>query len=273
MFKLRSIAARLILAISLTVAVACAILGGFSISQQRALTRLALDQQLKLQYDSVIERSTTRSCCAGDLSRHRRVAAGRRCHRQVTGCLGKLLASLGPVKAQGIPLISSGGPAVSFYRIQREAFCDDASPGARPWWNRSRPASRSSASNPARGPCDLRHDPIMRDGKTLANVDVGAAFARSSSTAKQRFGIDLAVHSFTPSFRRCHRPSATPGRDPDELKGVMNGAPLLRDATLTAMRSSFISAIRNYAGRRSPCSRSSRTPRTMKPPPRARSAI
>src|ERR1700758_5368346 len=54
MFKLRSIAARLILAISLTVAVACAILGGFSTSQQRTLTRLALDQQLKLQYDSVI---------------------------------------------------------------------------------------------------------------------------------------------------------------------------------------------------------------------------
>ena len=46
--------ARLILAISLTVAVACAISRDFSISQQRALTRLALDQQLKLQYDSVI---------------------------------------------------------------------------------------------------------------------------------------------------------------------------------------------------------------------------
>jgi hypothetical protein len=54
MFKLRSIAARLILAISLTVAVACAILGTFSIIQQRALTRLALEQQLKLQYDSVM---------------------------------------------------------------------------------------------------------------------------------------------------------------------------------------------------------------------------
>jgi methyl-accepting chemotaxis protein len=54
MFKLRSIAARLILAISLTVAVACAILGTFSIIQQRALMQLALDQQLKLQYDSVI---------------------------------------------------------------------------------------------------------------------------------------------------------------------------------------------------------------------------
>src|SRR5580698_7196952 len=54
MFKLRSIAARLILAISLTVAVACAVLGTFSIVQQRALTQLALEQQLKLQYDSVI---------------------------------------------------------------------------------------------------------------------------------------------------------------------------------------------------------------------------
>ena len=54
MFKLRSISARLILAISLTVAAACAILGSFSIWQQRALTQLALEQQLKLQYDSVI---------------------------------------------------------------------------------------------------------------------------------------------------------------------------------------------------------------------------
>src|ERR1700721_1299751 len=54
MFQLRSIAARLILAISLTVAAACGILGTFSIIQERALMRLALDQQLKLQYDSVI---------------------------------------------------------------------------------------------------------------------------------------------------------------------------------------------------------------------------
>jgi methyl-accepting chemotaxis protein len=54
MFKLRSIATRLILAISLTVAAACGILGTFSILQQRSLTRLALDQQLKLQYDSVV---------------------------------------------------------------------------------------------------------------------------------------------------------------------------------------------------------------------------
>src|SRR5215470_14400169 len=54
MFGLRSIGARLILAISLTVAVACGVLGTFSIIQQRSLTRLALERELKLQYDSVI---------------------------------------------------------------------------------------------------------------------------------------------------------------------------------------------------------------------------
>jgi methyl-accepting chemotaxis protein len=53
-FHIRSISARLVLAISLTVAGACAILGTFSIIQQRSLMRLALDQQLKLEYDSVI---------------------------------------------------------------------------------------------------------------------------------------------------------------------------------------------------------------------------
>jgi methyl-accepting chemotaxis protein len=52
MFMLRSIASRLILAILLTAA-ACGILGTFSVLQQRELTRLALEQQLKLQYDSV----------------------------------------------------------------------------------------------------------------------------------------------------------------------------------------------------------------------------
>ena len=51
MFKLRSIASRLIV---LTVAAACGVLGTFSVLQQRSLKQLALEQQLKLQYASVI---------------------------------------------------------------------------------------------------------------------------------------------------------------------------------------------------------------------------
>jgi hypothetical protein len=63
MFKLRSIGARLILAISLTVAVAYAILGSFSIWQQGALTQLALEQNSSSNCNvtACSQRSTTRS--------------------------------------------------------------------------------------------------------------------------------------------------------------------------------------------------------------------
>ena len=79
MFKLRSIAARLILAISLTVAVACGILGWFSIMQQRSVTRLALEQELKLQYHSVVAALTTKAA-----RRLRSAASWRRCLRSLT---------------------------------------------------------------------------------------------------------------------------------------------------------------------------------------------
>src|SRR5664280_2338050 len=108
MFKLRSISARLILAISLTVAVACGILGTFSILQQRSLMRLALEQQLKLQYDSVIAAVDYEGRAALAVSAV--VAAlppiGDAISRGDRNALAALLD--GPMKvltAQGIPLI------------------------------------------------------------------------------------------------------------------------------------------------------------------------
>ena len=58
--------------------------------------------------------------------------------------------------------------------------------------------------------------PIMRDGKSFANVDIGAAFGKEFvDRAKKRFGIDLAVHSFDgKASRNCRRPSATPWSPP-----------------------------------------------------------
>ena len=54
MIQFRSISHRLIAAIAATVVVACATLGGFSLAQQQAVTGLALDQELRLQYENVI---------------------------------------------------------------------------------------------------------------------------------------------------------------------------------------------------------------------------
>src|ERR1700692_1071708 len=132
MFKLRSLAARRVLAISLTVAAACGILGTFSILQQRALTQLALDQQLKLQYDSVIAALDYEGRAPLALSAviaalppvTDAIAKGDR------DGLGALLGdAMKALKAQGIPLITfQTPPAVSFYRVHTpKIFGDDVS--------------------------------------------------------------------------------------------------------------------------------------------------
>src|SRR6201992_1434041 len=121
MFQIRSIAIRLILAISLTVASACAILGTFSVMQERALMRLALDQQLKLQYDSVIatidDQGHAELAVSAVLANLQpvadAVAKGDRDTLQVL-----LSSPLEALKAQGIGLISfHTPPATAFYRV------------------------------------------------------------------------------------------------------------------------------------------------------------
>ncbi len=94
--------------------------------------------------------------------------------------------------------------------------------------------------------------PIVRDGKTLANVDVGAAFGKEFvDRAKQRFGIDLAVHSF--DGKEFKKLSSTFGdvavATPEELKSVFSGAALQRDAALGGRAAAlYVGQIRNYAG-------------------------
>ena len=88
--------------------------------------------------------------------------------------------------------------------------------------------------------------------KFLANADVGATFGKEFvDRAKQRFGIDLAVHSF--DGKEFKRLSSTFGdaavATPEELKSVFSGAALHRDATLGGRPAAlYVGQIKNYAG-------------------------
>ncbi|MEA2913483.1 MAG: methyl-accepting chemotaxis protein [Bradyrhizobium sp.] len=258
MFRIRSIAARLILAISLTVAAACGILGTFSIIQQRTLTRLALDQQLKLQYDSVI--------AALDYEGRATLAVSAviAALPPVTDAISKgdrdgLAALLGgamkALKAQGIPLITfQTPPAITFYRVHEpKIFGDDVS------GRRITVVEANRTGKPIVG-VELGREalgifamtPILRDGKSIVNVDVGAAFGKEFvDRAKKRFGIDLAVHWFDgKAFRRL---SSTFGdtvvATQDELKSVFDGGTLRRDAVLNGDPAAlYLGQIKNYAG-------------------------
>ena len=258
MFKLRSIGARLILAISLTVAVACAVLGTFSVLQQRSLTRLALERELKLQYDSVIAAVDYEGRAALAVSSviaalppvQDVIAKGDR------DGLGALLGgAMAALKTQGIPLISfQMPPAMTFYRVHApKVFGDDVSARRATVVKALATGQQIVGVEPGREELGVFGiTPIVRDGKGFANVDVGAAFGKEFvDRAKQRFGIDIAVHSFDgKAFKRL---SSTFGDEvvttPDELKSVFDGAALHRDTNLGGHSAAlYVGQIKNYAG-------------------------
>jgi methyl-accepting chemotaxis protein len=258
MFQLRSIAARLMLAISLTVAAACGILGTFSIIQERALTRLALDQQLKLQYDSVIAALDYEGRAALAVSAvianlppvADAVAKGDR-----DALLPLLQAPLTALKSQGIPLISfHAPPATAFFRVHEpKLYGEDISA------RRATVVESNKSGKPIVGVEAGRDSlgvfamtPIMRDGKSLAVADIGVSFGKQFvDSVKRRFGVDLAVHRFDgKAFASIastfgDRSLATQ----EELKSVFDGGGLRRDATLNGHPVAlYLGQIKNYAG-------------------------
>ena len=258
MFKLRSIGARLILAISLTVAAACAILGTFSMMQQRGLMQLALDQQLKLQYDSVIAALDYEGRAAMAVSTALS-ALPPVADAVLKGDRDALSAILGDaskaLKAQGMPLMNLIlPPATIFLRVHDpKAFGDDISS------RRSAVVTANRTAKPVVGVEQGRDtlgifaiNPIVRDGKSIAAFDVGAVFGKEFvDHAKQRFGVDLAVHWYDgKSFKTL---SSTFGdhvvATEAELKSVLDGATLHRDANLDGHPAAlYVGQIRNYAG-------------------------
>ncbi|WP_315775625.1 MULTISPECIES: methyl-accepting chemotaxis protein [unclassified Bradyrhizobium] len=258
MSRLRSISARLIVALSLTVAIACAVLGTFSVIQQRTLTRLALEQQLKLQFDSVSAgidyEGRAALAVSSTLAALPPIAdAYLKGDRDALGALlGGAMTSL---KAQGIPLVNVWAPpATNFYRVHEpKVFGDDTS---------KRRITVVQANQTGRLIAGVEQSrlslgifgmtPIVRDGKVIATVDVGAAFGKEFvERAKQRFGIDLAVYWIDNGQPK--RLSSTFGDDvvatPDEVLAVFKGTALLRDATLAGKPAAvYAGQIRNYAG-------------------------
>jgi methyl-accepting chemotaxis protein len=258
MFKIRSIAVRLILAISLTVAVACGILGTFSILQQRSLTQLALDQQLKLQYDSVIaaiDYEGRAALAVSSVVAALPPVADAVARDDRDGLAALLDGAMKALTAQGIPLITfQKPPAVVVYRVHApKVFGEDISSRRSTVVEAIKTGKQIVGVEPGREALSIfGMTPITRDGKIVANADVGAAFGKEFvDRAKKRFGIDLAVHSYDgKAFKKL---SSTFGNDvvatADELKQVIDGQPLRRDATLGGHPAAlYLGPIRNYAG-------------------------
>ena len=258
MFKLRSISARLVLAISLIITVTCGVLGGFSVMQQRSLTRQALEQELQLQYDSVITALDYEGRMALAVST---VVAELQPvgDAVVKGDREALLALLGNahkmLKPQGITMMNlTLPPATLLLRIHDpKAFGDDVSSRRTTIVTANKTGAQIVGVEAGRDNLSIfAMTPIMRDGKSIAVVDVAVSFNQAFvDRAKKRLGVDLAVHQF--DGKTFTTVASTFGNaalaTPDEMKSVFDGATLHREASLNGHPAAlYAGQIKNYAG-------------------------
>src|SRR6478609_7798553 len=77
--------------------------------------------------------------------------------------------------------------------------------------------------------------PIMRDGQSIAVAENGIPLGKEFvDRAKQRFGVDLAVHAFDgKAFKTLSSTfSGAVVATPEEIKSVFGGVALQREATM-----------------------------------------
>jgi len=258
LLKLRSISARLVLAIAITVAGACALLAVFSITEQQALTRLALDQQLKQQYERVIAAFDYEGRTALAVSTvFARLAPVE--EAIVKDDRDSILRLLGPaheaLKELGIPLTTIAlPPAVGFLRLHApKAFGDDMSPRRKTITTANESGKPIAGVEPGRDNISVFGViPIVRNGKSVAAVDVGISFGKPfADRIKQRFGIDIAIHSFDgKAFGMLASSFGETGiATSEELKSAFGGATLRRDAALGGRPAAlYVGPIKNFAG-------------------------
>jgi methyl-accepting chemotaxis protein len=259
MFRFRTISARLVLAISLILAVSCGILGTFSLLEQQSLTRLALDQQLTLQYASVIAaveyEGRTARAVSSVISALPPVADAL-----AVGDRDALIALLGGaqemLKTLGVSFVSFHLPSgVAFLRLHdHKAFGDNIAARRPTIMVANQTGTTIVGVEPSRDALSIfSASPVMRNGKSLADIDIGIAFRQEFATrAKERFGIDLIVHVFDGSGFNTLASTVGQGAvaTTAELTAAFNGTALRRDGTIGGHPVAiYLGQIKNYAGK------------------------
>ncbi len=255
----RSISARLVLAIALVMGAACIALTFFSDMQQRSIMNLALRQQLELHYQSAIAaldyEARTARAVGGVIAAlppvKELVLNGDR-----DGAFRLLGPAMAALKSQGIPIANiTLPPATLFIRLwDPKAFGDDVSA------RRKTLVTANTQAIPVAG-VELGRDilniygvtPIPHEGKSLAVVDVGISFDQAFvDRLKQRFGVDIAVH--TPDGDSFKRLAATftegSAATEAEIKAVFAGKSLIRDAQIGGHPATvFVGLVKDYSGK------------------------
>ncbi|MGF7212056.1 methyl-accepting chemotaxis protein [Skermanella aerolata] len=258
MIQIRSISMRLVVAISATAAVASGALCVVAMTKQNEITGLALDREMKLQYDGVLaafeyEGRTAASVAAvvsglpgvqDALDREDRAALG-----------GLLTQAQASAKALGVgPWSFTKPPGITTYRVHEpKSFGDDVSQRRRTVALVNQSGKGVTGIEPGRDNLGVYSvAPVMRDGRFVGAIDIGITFGKSFvDRIKTQFNVDFAVHRLQDDQFKTLGSSLSDKSlaTPEEMKLALDGTVVLRRTEFEGHPVAlYLGQLKNFAG-------------------------
>ena len=201
MIVLKSISARMIVAITLVGAGSCAALAVFSMWQQQAIIDTALDREARGDYANLTAalNAETRTvlAVAETMATAQKTRDALKSNDR-DGMIDSLKEALQLIKPRGLELITIQAPsAITFARVHNpKTFGDNVA-------DRRKMIVAAQSTKKALGGIEPGRDalnvfgvaPIMDGDKLIGTMDVGAPFGKTFVDGmKARFGVDVGIH-------------------------------------------------------------------------------
>jgi len=257
MAALRSISARMIVAITLVAAGSCAVLAAFSVWQQQATVETALERELHDDYANLtaaLDAETRTTMVVSNVLASMQSVKDAVRTRDRAATLAVMKEALQTIAPRGLELITVQiPPAIAFARVHKPAaFGDDVSA-------RRKMVTQAFETRKAIGGIEAGLDvlnvfastPIVEGTELLGLIDVGAPFGKTFvETMKARFGIDVAIHQLDGQTVKTLASTLTGGRaDSAAVRRALAGETLIQRSDLDGRpTASTFGPIKSFSG-------------------------
>ncbi|WP_299719973.1 methyl-accepting chemotaxis protein [Tardiphaga sp.] len=257
MHALKSISARMIVAITLVTAGSCAALAAFSIWQQQGIVDTALQRELKNDYANItaaLSAETRTNLAVADVLASMPQMAEVIRTKDRAAALALVNLSYPKLKARGLELVTVAvPPGIGFARVHNPTvFDDDMTP-------RRKTLAQAITTKKPQGGVEAGRDvlnvfgssPVMAGDTLLGAVDVGAPFGKTFvDTMKARFNLDIAIHQIDgQNTKTLATTLATSAPDAAVVRRALAGETVMQYGELNGRASATaFGPIKNFSG-------------------------
>ncbi|MET0724385.1 MAG: methyl-accepting chemotaxis protein [Tardiphaga sp.] len=257
MHALKSISARMIVAITLVTAGSCGALAAFSIWQQQGIVDTALQRELKNDYANItaaLSAETRTNLAVADVLASMPQMKDVIRSKDRAAALALVNLSYPKLQSRGLELVTVAlPPGIGFARVHNPpVFGDDMTP-------RRKTLAQAIATRKPQGGVEAGRDvlnvfgssPVMDGDAVLGAVDVGAPFGKTFvDTMKARFNLDIAIHQMDGQGAKTLATTLAGGAaDPAIIRRAQAGETIMQYGELNGRASATaFGQIKNFSG-------------------------